>query len=94
MVIGTCRITLHLPYNHSLKEKRHIVKSIIDKVRWRFNVSIAEIGHQDKWQLVTFGLATISSSSKVVNQVISSVISFIEDSKDDIQLVDYEIETL
>lgn len=94
MTIGTCRITLHIPYNDSLKRKRHIVKSIIDKARGRFNVSIAEIKHQDKWQLITFGLAIVCSSPKVANQVISGVINFISNSKDDIQLVDYEIEVL
>jgi uncharacterized protein YlxP (DUF503 family) len=50
MVIGLCTIELYLPTVHSLKAKRSILKGVIQRVRHEFNVSIAEVDHQDAWQ--------------------------------------------
>jgi hypothetical protein len=63
-------------------------------VRNRFNVAIVELENQDKWQLVSLGLATVSGTPKVANQIISKVVNFIADSKDDFELIDYKIEIL
>jgi len=46
MVIGVCKLDLRIPENHSLKEKRHVLRKLIDRVRTRFNVAISEVGGQ------------------------------------------------
>ena len=94
MIIGTCKIKLHLPYSHSLKGKRRTIKSLLERVRARLNVSIAEIDNQDKWQLATLGVACVSNDKRVANQVISKAVNLITNSKTEAQLVDYEVEIL
>jgi hypothetical protein len=55
MVVGSLKIELCLPENRSLKGKRKVVKSMVGKVKSRFNVSIAEVGSNDKWQRIELG---------------------------------------
>jgi uncharacterized protein YlxP (DUF503 family) len=93
MVIGTCQVELLLADNRSLKGKRKVLKSVKDRVRSRFNVSIAEIDHQDEWQRATLGIACVSSDVRLVDSVLNKVINFIETSSD-ATLVDYQIEIL
>ncbi|MGB6975833.1 MAG: DUF503 domain-containing protein, partial [Gammaproteobacteria bacterium] len=60
MHIGICKITLHLPTNHSLKGKRKVIHSLSERIQHRFNVAVAEVDNNDVWQLATLGLACIS----------------------------------
>jgi uncharacterized protein YlxP (DUF503 family) len=78
MVIGTSKIYLHANWVHSLKEKRMVVKSIIDKVKNKFNVSIAEVENQDYHQLITIGIACVSNDTRHANSTLEQVINFIE----------------
>jgi hypothetical protein len=94
MVIGACRLTLRLPENQSLKGKRHVVKSIIARVKNKFNVSIAEIDDQDRWQIAQLGITCVSNNGQHVDEVLAKVVGFIETSHADAELVDYEIEIL
>lgn len=91
MHIGICTLHLRLLENHSLKEKRRIVKSIKDRVRSKFNVSIAEIGGLDKWQWATLGVACVSNDVRFANSVLSNVVNLISAMRL-VELVDYEIE--
>ncbi len=93
MVIAACRVALHLPDNHSLKGKRHVIKSIIARVQNKFsNVSIAEVDGQDLWQSAALGIAYVSGESQHANEVVSKVIDFIENSRIEAELMDYQIE--
>ncbi len=78
MVVGTCTIELHLPENHSLKGKRRIIRSLRDRLRNNFNVSVAEIEHQQLWQRATLGIACVSNDSKKVDQLLNRVVNFVE----------------
>lgn len=78
MLVGVCSLTVVMYETDSLKAKRHIIKSIIERIKSRFNVSIAEIGELDKWQLSEIGFSCVSNSRKHTDQVIQSVINFIE----------------
>lgn len=78
MVIGVCRITLYLHASQSLKDKRQVVKSVIAKVRARFNVSAAEVGHNDLWQTAEIGLAAAGNDRASVNSVIDRALNFVE----------------
>ena len=55
MVIGLCTIDLHLPGANSLKDKRSVLKSVMRRIRNEFNVSIAEVDHQDLWRSAVLG---------------------------------------
>lgn len=94
MNIGVCKVRLRLPENQTLKGKRQILKSITERVKNRYNVSIAEVGDQELWQLVTLGITCVSTSAQHANQVLSKVVDFIERSRFDVELLDYEIEIL
>lgn len=93
MFIGVCRLDLHLPENSSLKGKRKVVKSIVSRVKNRFNVSIAEIKDHDKWQKINLGIATISNDKRHVNSILVNIVSFIENLCL-AELIDYEIQIL
>jgi len=91
MHIGVCTLHLRLSENRSLKEKRRVIKSIKDKVRNKFNVSIAEIDGLDKWQWATLGVACVSNDNRFVNSVLSNVVDLITEMRL-AELMDYEIE--
>jgi uncharacterized protein YlxP (DUF503 family) len=93
MIIGTCQVELLIPNNHSLKGKRKVIKSIKDRVRARFNVSIAEIDRLEEWQRATLGIACISNEVGLVDRILSKVVSLIETSPD-AALIDYQTEIL
>ena len=78
MIVGTLQIILHLHENRSLKGKRKVVRSIVDRVRAKFNVAIAEVGANDKWQKVELGVSTVSNDRRFVDSSLNTVIDFIE----------------
>lgn len=82
MVIGTAKIQLLANWVHSLKEKRMVVKSIVDKVKHKFNVSIAEVDTQDYHQTITIGIACVSNDSRHADSMLNEVLNFIEDNTD------------
>ena len=94
MNIGVCRVSLRLPENMSLKGKRQVVKSIISRVRNKFNVAVAEVDDNDVWQLATIGICCVSNNGRHANEVLSRVVDFITKSRFDVEILDYEIEIL
>ena len=90
--IGVCRVVLRLPGNRSLKEKRRVTRSVIDRVRSRFNVAIAEVEDNELWQRLTIGISCVSNDRGHANQVLSTVVRYIEDTTRDAELLDYEVE--
>ncbi len=92
MIVGACRVILHLPDAHSLKEKRHVVKSIIARVHNQFNVSAAEVEDQDLWQRAVLGIAVVTNDTRHANEVLSNVVNFIENASPAAEMTDYEID--
>ena len=90
MTVGTCRVELQIPANASLKGKRQVLRSIKDRVRSRFNVSIAEVDRLDEWQRATVGIACVSNDARFADEVLSKVVNLIETSADAL-ILDYEI---
>lgn len=78
MVIGTAKIKIHMPWVHSLKEKRMVVKSICAKVKNNVNVSIAEVEEQDIHQLAVIGIAGVTTDSSQADSILDHVINFVE----------------
>lgn len=94
MNVGVLRIQLRLPENFDLKGKRQVIKSITTRVKNKFNVAIAETDDLDSWQTATLGVVCVSNNSRYTNEVLSKVVEFVEYSRFEIEMVDYEIELL
>ncbi|MDR7855699.1 DUF503 domain-containing protein [Tissierella sp.] len=93
MIVGACSLKLRIYESNSLKDKRHVIKSIIGRVQSRFNVSIAEIDLNDSWQSSVIGFACVTNDTNHANQILSNVIKFIdEDGR--LEIIDHEIEIL
>jgi hypothetical protein len=78
-VIGVLTLELHIEDAHSLKDKRHVVKSLKDRLRARFNVSVAELDHLDSWQSSVVGAVTVSKDRERAEQVLQAVESYAAD---------------
>ena len=94
MNIGVARVSLRLPENLSLKGKRQVIKSIIGRVRSRFDVAVAEVDDNDVWQLATIGVCAISNNKRHSNEVLSKVVDFIVHGHFDAEILDYSIEII
>lgn len=77
MFVGVLRLTLHLPEPGSLKSKRHLLRSAIDRVKGKFNVSVAEVGGNDLWQRSVVGVAAVGNDHGFVNETLDKVTSFV-----------------
>lgn len=78
MVVGSLKIEFRLTDNRSLKGKRKVVRSMVDKVKSRFNVSIAEVGSNDKWQKIELGISAVGNDRRHIDSSLNHVLSFIE----------------
>jgi uncharacterized protein YlxP (DUF503 family) len=78
MVVGVLRLTLFLPENHSLKGKRQVLRAIKDRVRNKFNVSIAESDGHDMWQRAELGICQVGSDHAFVDSALREVVNFID----------------
>ncbi len=72
-VVGVLTLEIRVEHSHSLKEKRHVVKSLKDRVRERFNVSVAEIDGLDSWQASVIAAAIVSNDRVHAEQVLHAV---------------------
>jgi hypothetical protein len=77
-VVGNLKLSLYIHNTQSLKEKRKVVKSIVAKVHKRFNVSIAEVGSNDKWQMIELGISTVGNDRRFVNSALDNILSFLD----------------
>jgi hypothetical protein len=77
MFVGVLRLTLHLPAPGSLKSKRHLIRSAIDRVKARFNVSIAEVAENDLWQRSVLGVTAVGNDHAFVNETLDKVAGFV-----------------
>lgn len=94
MNVGVARVSLRIPENMDLKGKRMVVKSIIGRVKSRFDVALAEVDDNDSWQLATIGVCCISNDKRHSNEVLSKVVRFIETGGFDAEFLDYSIEII
>jgi hypothetical protein len=94
MVIGICEITLHLPESHSLKEKRQIVTSVIARVRNQFNVAIAEVDKNDRWQIARLGVICVSDDGQHAHAMLEQIRHYIETTRPDLLISNSEVEVI
>ena len=79
VVVGTCELSFHLADNHSLKGKRQVSRSLVQRVRNRFNVSVAEVSDQDRWQTLSIGVSCVTDDARHANEILSKVVDYLED---------------
>ncbi len=93
MIIGTLQVKLRIPDADSLKAKRFVIRSMVDRIRARFNLSISEIGSQDSWQMALLGVAMIGSEQRFMNQVLSKVMDILRGERR-LEVIDSRLEFL
>jgi uncharacterized protein len=78
MVVGTLKIEFRIQDNHSLKDKRKILRSMVDRVKNKFNASVAEVGSNDNWQKIELGVTTVGNDRRHIDSSLSNILEFIE----------------
>lgn len=89
--IGILYVDLHIPSAQSLKDKRMVLKSIKDRVRNKFNVSISELDGQDKWQVATLGFAMIGNDQQYIDSCLQNILQFMEHHRE-MEICDHQVE--
>jgi uncharacterized protein YlxP (DUF503 family) len=92
--IGTLRFRLRLPESGSLKEKRHVVKSVSARLQNEFRVAAAEVGDLGRWQIAEIAVACIGNDTRHVEEVIARAQDFVERNWPELEILDLETETL
>lgn len=75
MVVGVAQFELFMPYNQSLKEKRHLLGKLKDRILSQMKVTVSEVGHHDLWQRAQLGFAIVGSEEKVLDALISKTLN-------------------
>jgi uncharacterized protein YlxP (DUF503 family) len=91
MVIGLLRLDLFLPDTHSLKQKRSLIRPVMERIRREWNVSVTEVDHQDSWQRTTLAVANVNTETAEAERTLGHIARSIEGNPD-IQLLDFSVE--
>lgn len=78
MLVALQRFDLRIRESHSLKQKRHVVKSLNAAIRQRFNVSVSEVDHQELWQRATIAVASVAAQEYHLRQVADEIARFVD----------------
>lgn len=78
MIVGAALVELHVHGSHSLKEKRGVVRSVVQRIRNRFNVSVAEVGGADTWQRAVIGVVSVGSDARAMRTLLERIVRFVE----------------
>ena len=93
MYVAGFEVDLRIPSSHSLKDRRQVVRSLLDGARQRFHVSAAEVGGQDSWQRATLGFAVVASEARIAEETIDALERFLW-SRPDVDVVEAEVRWL
>jgi len=91
MLVAICQFELLIPGSNSLKAKRFVLSSLKTRLRNKFNISIAEVDSNDKWQRATLGLSIVANERRFLDQTISQILNHIDD-ENDVEVIDHQIE--
>jgi uncharacterized protein len=94
MHVGVCRLTLQLADSQSLKAKRQVVRSLVERLRRRFNAAVAEVEEQDTWQTAVIGIAVVSNQAAHADRQIATIVHEIEATRLDAVVVDQQVEII
>ncbi|MBD3375830.1 DUF503 family protein [candidate division KSB1 bacterium] len=93
MFVGLLQLDLMIPESGSLKEKRFVLKSIKTRIRNKFNVSVAEVDHLEKWQRTVLGIALVCNERKFIDKTMNQILNLVDDDAD-IQILEHQLEVL
>jgi len=93
MHVGMLQVHCHVPDAQSLKDKRRILRGLMDRVRATFAVAAAEVDDQDVWQSAVLGFACVSNDGRHAAEVMTKVLDWIRDGSA-VSVVDHELETI
>jgi uncharacterized protein YlxP (DUF503 family) len=91
MVVGIFQVELLIPESGSLKSKRFVIKSLKTRLRNKFNISVAEVDENDKWQRAVLGMAMVSNDRKIIDGVFNQIMNLIT-SDVRVELIDHFID--
>jgi uncharacterized protein len=94
MYVGALQLTLRIPLSASLKDKRQVVQSVLQRMRNRFEVAAAEIGMLDSWQVATIGVSCVSNSARHSEEVLEHVRRYVEETRPDVEVTDEQLEII
>ena len=94
MVIGVCTVEINLHDVHSLKQKRSILKSLMNRLHREFNVSCSEIALHDAWGSAAIGIAVITTAAPHAQRVLDTSVRWIEHNRPDLLVVDHSVEII
>jgi len=94
MYVATAQVTIHLFASDSLKDKRQVTRSVLARLRDKFEVAAAEVGGQESWNLARLGIACVSGEAQHAQQVIERAIHYIEQTRPDIEISDISTEII
>jgi uncharacterized protein len=77
--VAICVMELHIPTANSLKAKRQVIKSLVQRLRNRFNVSVSETGCQDLWQRAELGMAVICHNGAGADSIMEKIFAFVDE---------------
>jgi uncharacterized protein YlxP (DUF503 family) len=94
MTVGLLTVSLSLPVTHSLKEKRGVLKPLMAQLRKEFNVSVAEVEDQDRWQASAVGIAVVGGEGANLHGTLEGVVRWIERTQPHLYVTNWDIEIL
>jgi hypothetical protein len=86
-------VEIRIPGSHSLKDRRQVVRSVLNVARERFDVSASEVGGQDTWQRATLGFAVVASEARIAREVVDALDRFLW-SRPELEVVDAQVRWL
>ena len=93
MIVGLLTLDLHIPEANSLKTKRMVIKSLIDRTKNKFNVSVAEVDAQNLWQRSVIGIAIVANETLIINKVFEKIRTIVYNTNE-VELIDATTEML
>ena len=91
MIIVAAMITLVIPENDSLKGKRRVIKSLIERLRHKFEAAVAEVGDNDLWQKAKIGVALVGNAAHLLEARLQQIMKFIEN-QHQAEIIDSQVE--
>ena len=88
------RFSLRLAESGSLKDKRQVVRSVAQRIRNKFQVSVAEVADNDAWRIATIGVACVSNEAAHCERILQEIVAFVEGSRLDAEVIDVETEVI
>jgi uncharacterized protein len=88
------RFSLRLPESGSLKDKRQVVRSVAQRIRNKFQASVAEVGDNEAWQIATIGVACVSNDARHCEHMLNEIVAYVQASRLDAELLDVETDVI